>query len=337
MNLTLGKRLAALAAANLLGLALLFATGEAICRLARVPYRPTTVPRENAIARYDAELGWSYRPGFSATIRTPFNTHEVDFDENGIRVPRRGHRLDGERPSVLFVGCSYTMGHGLPYEESFVGQFAAAAGADYQTVNLGVQAYGTDQAYLALLRHLPRFNARVVVYTFLGDHVIRNGNYDRRMLYPNAVFLGTKPLFDLDPRGRLVLARKPARYEQLHTSYLLDLLRIRLGTLMGTFPPAPLALTRALVREMAAAARERGARFVVVNWRWSEADRSDRDLEDLGAEVIDTLDDAPPGWAAMRLPGDEHPDRAAGRHVAELLRRRLLEPVPGASAPTAPP
>lgn len=335
MGLSLGKRVLAIAIANLLGLAVLLGAGEAICRWLQVPYRATVVPRENALARFDEALGWSYRPGFSATITTPFNVHEVHFDESGIRVPRQGLRLDPERPTVLFVGCSYTMGHGLAYEESFVGQFAAAAAGGYQVVNLGVQAFGTDQAYLALLRHLPRFNVKAVVYTFLEDHVIRNGNQDRRLLYPNAVFLGTKPFFALDRQGRPSLAGKPERYEQRRTSYLLDLLKIRGGTLIGAFPPAPVPLTRALIREMAAASRGRGARFLLVNWRWDGTDRND--FDDLGVEVVDTLEGAPPGWPAMRLPGDEHPDAAASRHVAELLRRRLLAGGPGAiTRPTRP-
>jgi len=40
-----------------------------------------------------------------------------------IRIPYPGFRFDYSRPSVLFIGCSFVMGHGLSYEDSFVGQF----------------------------------------------------------------------------------------------------------------------------------------------------------------------------------------------------------------------
>ena len=68
------------------------------------------------------------------------------------------------------------MGHDLSYEESFVGKFEALQEVPYQIVNLGVQGYGSDQALLTLKRYLPKFQTKVVVYTFIEDHILRNGN-----------------------------------------------------------------------------------------------------------------------------------------------------------------
>ena len=78
-----------------------------------------------------------------------------------------------------------------------MGNFDTLEEVPYQVVNLGVQGYGSDQALLALKKHLPKFNAKIVVYTFIENHILRNGNYDRRMLVPTARFLGTKPQFIL--------------------------------------------------------------------------------------------------------------------------------------------
>jgi hypothetical protein len=183
---------------------------ESAFRFAGIPFKAGYIPNENSFALFDPDLGWSYMPNKSTIheagdgkIKVP-----VSFDDNGIRVQSADIRLDSNQPSVLFIGGSFTMGHGLSYEESFVGKFNAFDEVPYQTVNLGVQGYGTDQAFLALKRHLPMFNAKIIIYTFIEDHIKRNGNYDRRMLIPTAKFLGTKPKFALDDNDDLYLENR---------------------------------------------------------------------------------------------------------------------------------
>ena len=79
---------------------------------------------------------------------------------------------------MLFVGGSFTMGHGVQYEDTFVGQVEAMPQFPYQAVNLGVQGFGTDQSLLLLKRHFNKFNTIAVVYTFIEDHIVRNANYE---------------------------------------------------------------------------------------------------------------------------------------------------------------
>jgi hypothetical protein len=209
------------------------------------------------------------------------------------------------------------MGHGLSFEESFVGQVGAAVADRYQVVNLGVQAYGTDQSFLMLQRFFDDFDVRMVVYTFIDDHILRNATNDRRLLHPAGRFLGTKPRFVLDEAGALRLADTPVRYEDLGPqSYLLGLLR-SVGLRTRLIPRDAPEVTRALVREMHRYCTERGAGFVLVDWRWQAADYDG--FDDLGLDVIDTLDEAPPEWgAAMQITG-WHPGAAASEHVAGLL------------------
>lgn len=321
MTLSRGRKMLVLAGANMVGFAIAALMAEGILRWAHIPYQQRLVPTENAIAEFDSALGWSYKPGISKKIRYGVNERWVHIDGNRIRVPGPGHRLSRTQPSILFVGCSYTMGHGVSWEESFPGQFAALVGERLQVVNLGVQGYGTDQALLALERYLPSFNAKVVVYTFLEDHIIRNGNRDRRMLCPECVFLGTKPQFEIGADGRPRLFKRPALYQDIVTSYLLDAIIMRGGGLLGQFPPRPLSLTRALIREMSDVSARQGARFVVVNWRWREDGFTG--IDDLEVPVIDTMQDAPAGWSAMLIPSDAHPDPTAHRHVALSILRYL--------------
>jgi hypothetical protein len=312
-------------AGNLLLLLVLLGLVEAYCRFAGIPYRVTWTPTETAVARFDDELGWSYLPNCSKTQSSPNYSIQVHFDQDGIRVPSPDVQFDYSRPSVLFIGGSFTMGHGLSYEESFVGQFAARPDMPYQVVNLGVQGYGSDQSLLTLKKFFPKFKTKIVVYTFMWGHITRNGNYDRRLLHPDAKFLGTKPLFRLNRRKELYLARTPLRYEEYLKSWLLDALTIKVGNRLGWFPPFPEDLTSAIIQEMKTYCEAHQAHFVVLNWRWVRSSYNALFEELEGVEVIDTLHHAPADWNARRIPGDGHPDARAGERVSRILYEYMLE------------
>ena len=130
----------------------------------------------------------------------------------------------------------------------------------------------------------------VVVYTFIEEHIRRNGNYDRRLLLPSAKFLGTKPLFGLNREKKLYLAQKPLPYEAYIHSYFFDLLKIRIGKRLEIFPPYPVELTKEIIREMNKYCIENNVHFVVLNWRKHED--SYNDFQDLNIEIIDTLKNA---------------------------------------------
>jgi hypothetical protein len=311
------RRILSLVGVNAVVLAVLLLLAEAGLRWRDYPFGGQIVPSENVLGRFDETLGWSYRPNVSTELNFGMGTRAVHFDAHGIRVPTAATRLDPEAPSIVFIGGSYTMGHGLSFEESFAGQVAAAVADTHQVVNLGVQAYGTDQSFLMLQRFFDDFDVRLVVYTFIDDHTLRNATDDRRLLHPAGRFLGTKPRFALDAAGALRLADTPVRYEDLGPqSYLLGLLR-SVGLRTRLVPRDTAAVTRALVRAMDRYCTERGAAFVLLNWRWQAGDFDG--FDDLGIDVVDTLDAAPPEWGpAMQITG-WHPGVAASEYAAGLL------------------
>lgn len=312
---------------NLVIFSLTFILVEGAFRLKGIPYsRHAYTPNENSFARFDHELGWSYLPNKSAineswggAVKKP-----VHFDENGFRRPDAGFQLSYNEPSVIFIGGSFTMGHGLSYEESFVGTFDNFEGMPFQVVNMGVQGYGSDQALLILKKNLHKFNAKVVVYTFIEDHIRRNGIYDRRMLIPTAKFLGTKPQLALNRSNELYVKHSPLLYKDYTHSYLIDFFKIRVGTLIGSFPYFPEDLTKQIILEMKKYSNEHGAHFLVLNWRWSQDDY-DKLFQELDIDIIDTLDEAPSGWEDMVLFKGVHPNAEASAHVAELLLRHFKE------------
>ncbi len=304
---------------NAILLVVILVSLEGFCRWRGIPYTVEWTPSENDLAQFDEELGWTYLPNLSKTVNEAGQQWPVYTNQDGIRVAAAGTQLDPSLPSILFIGCSFTMGHGLAYRDSFVGQFAALPNMPLQVVNLGVQAYGTDQAWLALKKFMPKFRAKIVVYTFIADHILRNGNYDRRLLFPTANFLGTKPLFALNRSGELSLAKPARRYEEYHCSYLWDALQIKVGTRLGLFPPFPKELTQQLMLAMKQESEAAGAKFVVLNWRWTP-EEYDEIFQGLDLKMLDTLTDAPSGWEQMRMwQNGGHPNAAASAHAAQLL------------------
>jgi len=316
-------RLLAVPLAILIGLCVVFLVMEVAFRIAGIP-RTSVACRQfgessgPTIFRADKELGWAYVP--NAAFRMQFGPPRwvnVFFDENGIRVPSEGFHLDPAKPSILFVGCSYTMGHALFYEETVAGLIAALPQFQFQVVNLGVQAYGTDQTLIALKKYISRFNTKLVVYTFMSAHVERN------------VSAVSKPFFEL-VGDQLVLQKV---FEPIHPSWVssrvIGAIRIMLDSKFGWFLRSK-ALTRRLVMEMKKVTEAHGAKFMVIQWLWNNKENTKDIFKGLDLDVINTLDGAPPGWGTMFNLYDAHPLPQANAHVAQLLLKRLAEEASGA-------
>jgi len=295
-------------------------------RLFRDPLRVTWEPADHKRAKYDPILGWTYIPSTSVmqTFVKSQPSVPVHTNEQGIRVPTPGTRLDPNRPTVIFVGGSYTMGYGLPFEDTFIGQLAEYPNFPYQVVNLGVEAYGTDQAWLRLQRYMYDFNTIAVVYTMIPAHVNRNMNYDRRVLFPGVRMVGTKPLFGLKRDGSVCLKKKPARLEDYN--YLRLWVHVQRRWL--NWGPQPrLELSHALINAMGQEVEAAGAAFIVVYWSFWEDDAASAYpvFDDISFPLVDLCAQHPDGWQYMRLPKDSHPNAEAGAYVAKRLAAQFIE------------
>jgi hypothetical protein len=300
----------ALVAATM-SLAVTLAALESACRLLDLPVRFRMARAEHVTAKFDSELGWAYLPNSSVVSSFGSDRRMIPshFDELGTRVRAPGLKHDPGAPTVLLVGDSFTMGHGVVFEETFAGRLQARPDFPYQVVK----------------RHFKRFNTKVVVYTFIEDHIARNSNYDRRVLQVGANVAGTKPLFGLGPNGTLYLRKVPYRFADYPTTpHLWSYLEIawnRLG------PRPSISLTLALVQEMRRFTEANGAVFLLVYWSGQGAKPTPRALlfDSMGLEILDTGADAPADWRNWIIPGDGHPDSRAHARVAQLLYQRLKE------------
>ena len=317
------KKICAIFLVNIVVFAIIFLIVEVAFRFAKFPFKADRIPPEHVVGKFDDELGWSYIPNKSASFEFNGKTIHMFFDKDGIRIPSPDFEFDYSKPSILFVGCSFTMGHALNFEESFVGKFAEVDKMPYQVVNLGVQGYGSDQSLIALRKFLLKFNTKVVVYTFISSHITRNGNYDRRLIWPASKYLGTKPLFGLNKRKELYLSKKPVLFENYTNSYLIDFLKIRLGKMLGVFPPRPKELSKVIIQKMKTYSEDHGAHFVSINWRWKKKKYNYEDLFE-SVNTISTIENPPLGWENMRIPNDNHPDEHACNYVANLIRKYFI-------------
>ena len=92
----------------------------------------------------------------------------VETNGQGLRDEAVQPRVEGEK-TVLFIGDSFTFGHGVNVEERFDTHFRAtaeAAGKEVRTINAGVSAWGTLQATRFVLDHLEMLEPDMVVLTF---------------------------------------------------------------------------------------------------------------------------------------------------------------------------
>jgi hypothetical protein len=100
------------------------------------------------------------------------------IDANGYRVRSLDDVVDFERPTILFTGESVASGFGLNYEETY--PFMVGEHLGVQSINVAVQGYGSDWAYMRLSEELPRFKHVVATVTLLHHMLVdRNVWTDR--------------------------------------------------------------------------------------------------------------------------------------------------------------
>ena len=126
------------------------------------------------VTAYDAELGFVARPHLRVKWgefvgETPIGYH-VYTDRDGARVSTPGEETPA-KPDILFIGCSFTWGDGVEYEETFAAELARKLRVPI--ANMSMFAYGTTQALQMLRRHR-NLAPKLIIYPMIGDHLRRN-------------------------------------------------------------------------------------------------------------------------------------------------------------------
>jgi lysophospholipase L1-like esterase len=339
---------------------LLVPFAEIVVRLVR----PQTLPSQEFLRGFvlkdmyvpDDRAGYRLAPGFSGRIERNGVVTEFATSSLGLRAAELGPK-DGTR--ILALGDSFTWGWGVPQGEEWISvtgrKLNEALGRDaVETVNGGVNGYGTENALALLERIGPEVSPDLVLLGFFANDYTDNffgakGIYTVRDGY----------LFDHFSHAYFeenFLARESHLYRLLHAAW--ETFRVNhLGGLPGAralrqFSAAEFEEGRVRSEELILRMREEcarlGARFAVV---WLPADvyalRGTRpeDIllrvelqERVAAAGIPSLDllsvvAREPRIGGLYLPNDGHfssrGNAVAGRAVAKWIREEgLLDPVP---------
>jgi hypothetical protein len=149
----------------------------------------------------DPELGWTVVRDGMAEL----------YESNSQGVRARRDRVYGAQPPpgktrIVTLGDSFTHGDGVRNAETWQAQLEQMR-SDLEVLNLGVPAYGTDQAFLRWRRAGSALRGDIVLLGIWPENVCRNLNVVRYYLNPSGGYL-SKPRFVLEDGG-LTLANVP--------------------------------------------------------------------------------------------------------------------------------
>jgi len=117
----------------------------------------------------DPDLGYRLTPGFSG--RQVLGEFDVDIAvlPSGLRAPQPVAPADAAC-TILGVGDSFTFGHGVEADETYLSRLARRLTSDGlrpRVINAGVPGYGTRQQALLLERDGPRIQPDIVIVGLL--------------------------------------------------------------------------------------------------------------------------------------------------------------------------
>jgi lysophospholipase L1-like esterase len=149
---------------------------------------------EQSHAQHDAELGWTNQP--SRHIENLYGPgRHFTSNAQGARASEEYTRaVPARKRRIVFAGDSFTMGFGVGDEHTYPAQLERLD-ARLQGINLGMGAYGADQAFLRLRRDGAQFEKNAVVFAVIG-HDLRRMERD--------YFMAPKPKLGLSDGGLVV-------------------------------------------------------------------------------------------------------------------------------------
>ncbi len=116
--------------------------------------------------RTDGEYGFLPNPGQLSHHKIQYGDDvPVLFDSRGFRIPADNSlSQDGRRPLILFLGCSFTHGYGVPQERTF--SYLAADKLGGCALNAGVSGWGYAQILLRARKLIPELKPDIVVLQY---------------------------------------------------------------------------------------------------------------------------------------------------------------------------
>lgn len=159
-----------------------------------LPYRPEKEAvkqqlsqKRDGTMKTDPNLGWKLNPGYSSK--------KISINSQGIRAPLDHlYTTHPEKNTVriLTVGDSFTFGDDVSNEQTWQ-YFLEKNNKPLEVLNLGVPAYGSDQAYLLWKEEGKKYHPDIVILGIWPENIARNLNLFRYYLYPKNNYGAVKP------------------------------------------------------------------------------------------------------------------------------------------------
>ncbi|MCB9906771.1 MAG: hypothetical protein H6830_03560 [Planctomycetes bacterium] len=161
--------------------------------------------------QFDAQLGWSPRPGLEIQRKSSEFSVRFRINEYGMRDDAD---LKPAKPAgttrVLCLGDSFTLGYSVARKDLFVDQLEHwwnVEERDVQVINAGAEGYSTDQEVAWLMEHGKTWAPDMVLLFAYENDLYYNGQ-DHYLRFPKPRFdaqgnLETAPLVDPGPRPLL--------------------------------------------------------------------------------------------------------------------------------------
>lgn len=180
---------------------LLLCTVEGAARLLYVLLPKTlglAVPPQ--LTQLDPDLGWSLRPGASATSKRTGDLIRYAINSKGLRDEETPYEKPAGTTRIVLLGDSRTFGFGVPIEKHY-SMLLEGYLDQVECINLGVDGYGVDQELLVLRKEGFKYHPNIVMA--LVSHF-----GDERHLHDSRWGMG-KPKFVLGENATLTLTNVP--------------------------------------------------------------------------------------------------------------------------------
>ncbi|HEY0676824.1 MAG TPA: SGNH/GDSL hydrolase family protein [Chitinophagaceae bacterium] len=128
---------------------------------------------QSECARYDPELTYTYKPGATCLQQAPEFTDTIYINRLGLRDDDSS--LD--RPKIICLGDSYTMGTGVHQWQTYAQVLEQTTGL--KVLNAGVSSYGTAREMM-LLKRLDTSALEFLIIQYCFNDIRENRTYLRR-------------------------------------------------------------------------------------------------------------------------------------------------------------
>lgn len=137
-------------------------------------------------ACYDDKLTYTYKPNAACLQTNPEFSDSIYVNKAGLRDDNNSL----ERPEIICLGDSYTMGWGVGQQQAYPQILERTL--KMKVLNAGISSYGTARETM-LLRRLDTTGAKYIIIQFCFNDIQENNIYVRRQRYrlpvmPNAVY-----------------------------------------------------------------------------------------------------------------------------------------------------